>query len=342
MPMNKKTIILLTILIAIPLAYYFLKKDLNTNSTVNDDHFAISNLDDIDKIFISENKTKDFALLTKDPNNVWRINNRWVVNESRMRILLETFRDVRVKYEVPEEAKSTIMAQIAGTGVKTMIYNGNKLMKSYFVGTPTSDMLGTYIVESGSNNPIVVHIPGMNGFISSRYFTDSIEWRNKNIFNIPSRSISEIQVKWPNNPKNNYRIVNTDNDVKLMDNIGNEVTDINGLKLKSYLNLFMVHEKNNLACEGFHKNFSQSKVDSIANGKPFFEISVTQQNKSSKTLRLYRKPIQVNTYEAYDGGGNLLEYEQDKYWGVQDDENWIMEIQDLVFAKIMKKVTDFK
>lgn len=340
--MNKKTLLLLAILVIIPLLYWYLKKDINTNSQIEDDYYAISNLEQIDKIFISENKSKNYAILTKGKDNVWKINNRWVVNESRMRILMETFRDIRIKYEIPEESKETILAQIAGTGVKTMIYNGDKLIKSYFVGTPTSDMLGTYIVEQGSKDPVVVHIPGMNGFISSRYFTDSIEWRNKNIFNIPKSDISKVQVSWSENPNQNFQIVKQKNNIKLLNKNGDEVKNINSLKLKSFLNLFMVHEKNNLACEGFHKKFSKEKVDSISNSQTYFAISVTKNDGEKRTLKLYRKPIQVNTYEAYDNDGELLEFEQDKYWGIQDNEKWVMEIQDLVFAKIMKKLNDFK
>lgn len=339
--MNKKNIILIVVLIALPLVYFILEKDISTNSDLEEDHFAISNLEDIDQIFISENKSKRFALLSKDENNIWRINNRWVVNESRMRILLETIRDIRIKYEVPQNAQSTIMAQIAGTGVKTMIYDGDKLLKSYFVGTPTSDMLGTYIVEQGSERPWVVHIPGMNGFISSRYFTDSVEWRNKNIFNIPREEIKNVQVKWPNQPQENFTIKREGEEFRLLNDEGKEVSEVNSLKIKSYLNLFMVYEKNNLACEGFHKKFSQEKVDSIKNSTPYFTIEVQLLNGKQKKLKLFRKPIQINTYEAYDNEGNLLKYEQDKYWGVQDDEKWIMEIQDLVFAKIMKRRKDF-
>jgi hypothetical protein len=304
-------------------------------------HFAIKNLEQIDRIFISENKTKKYALLHKDPQNVWRVNNNWVVNESRMRILLETIRDIEVNYEVEKSAREQILPQIAANGVKTMIYRGDKLIKSYFIGTPTSNMMGTYILEEGSSTPMVVHIPGMNGFVSSRYFTDSVEWRNKNIFNIPREGIKQVDVNWPGNPTFSFIIKNTAAAPQLMDAHGTILSEINELKLKAYLNLFMVYENNNLACEGYHKDFEPSKADSIAKSEPFFSITVTQKNGQIDQLKLFRKPIQVNTYEATDEEGGLLEYEIDKYWGVLNDESLIMEIQDLIFAKILKKKTDF-
>lgn len=339
--MKKKNIILVIILIILPLLYYVINRDVESNSTVSKEHFAIKNLEQIDRIFISENKTKKFALLSKDNQNIWRVNNNWVVNESRMRILLETIRDIEVNYEVEKNAIPPILQQIAANGVKTMIYRGDKLIKSYFVGSPTSNNLGTYILEEGSNTPMVVHIPGMNGFVSSRYFTDSIEWRNKNIFNIPREAIEQVNVNWHQTQEHSFVIKNTKGAPQLLDSKGNKVSDANELKLKAFLNLFMVYENNNLACEGYHKEFDASKADSIAQSIPFFSLTVIQKDGLKKTIKLYRKPIQVNTYEATDDEGNLLEYEIDKYWGVLNDESLIMEIQDLIFAKVLKKKTDF-
>lgn len=340
--MNKKTFLLITILLAVPAAYFLLQKDVDTNTELSPEHYSIKNLEQIDKIFISENNTKDFALLTKDNNNVWRVNKNWVVNESRMRILLETIRDIRVKYEVDPSTQKAILGRIAASGVKTMIYSGDKLLKAYFIGTPTSNMLGTYIAEQGSTRPAVVHIPGMNGFVSSRYFTDSIEWRNKNIFNIPSENIAELRVEWPENLNDNFTIENTGSEVKLLGPGGQEAKGYNKLKTKSFLKLFMVYEKNNLSCEGFHKRFSKEKVDSIAKQTPYFIVSLKQKNGTTKELKLYKKPIQVNTYDAYNDQGELMEYEIDKYWGIQDDEDMVMEIQDLVFSRIMKTNRDFE
>lgn len=340
--MNKKNLLLIVILVALPIAYYFLSKNIESNTEISKDHFAIKDLEQIDKIFISENKGKNYALLTKDENNIWRVNNNWVINESRLKILFETFRDIEVKYEVDEKAAKPILAQIAATGVKTIIYSGDKVLKSYFVGTPTNDMMGTFMVESGSKKPVVVHIPGMNGFVSSRYFTDSIEWRNKNIFNIPKNEIKEIKVTWANSPRDNFTITQTGDNIVFVPNNAVELNKFNELKVKAFLNLFMVYENNNLACEGFHKEFSKEKSDSIASNNWFFKIDVLRTNGQTKILKLFHKPIQVNTYDAYDDAGQPLQFEIDKYYGVQNDEKLIMEIQDLVFSKIMKKPSDFK
>jgi len=340
--MSKKNIILIIILIALPCIYFFLKTDIETNAAISKAHFSIKNLEQIDKIFISESKTKKFALLTKDHQSVWRVNNNWVVNESRMRILLETIRDIEMNYKVDDKAQEQILSQIAANGVKTMIYKGEKLLKSYFIGAPTNNMMGTYILEEGSSTPYVIHIPGMNGFVSSRYFTDSIEWRNKNLFNIPRERIGKIDVTWAQQPNQNFSIENTANKIELKDQSGEKVSQVNELKLKAFLNLFMVFENNNLACEGYHKEFSSTKADSISKSSWFYKLTLTEKNGNKKTLKLFKKPIQINTYEATDDAGNLLEYEIDKYWGVMNDETLIMEIQDLVFSKILKTKDNFK
>jgi len=340
--MTKKNLILLLVLIALPLAYFVLKRNINSNVAKDKNYFAIKNVEKIDKIFISNSATKEHATVAKGADNVWRVNDNWIVNEVRLQRLLETARDLEIKYEVDEDVRAEIMKQLAATGMKTMFYSNGELVKSYFVGNPTVDMMSTYIVEEGSNKPYVVHIPGFNGYQTPSYFTDSVEWRNKNIFNIPAETIKEVKVEWAEKPYASFSIVQSEGNIKMQNAKGENLSDVNELKVKAFLNIFTVYENNNLACEGFHKNFSPTRADSIASAPWFYKITVTEKSGKQTSLRLYKKPIQVNTYSAYDDNGNPLNYEIDKYWGIKNNEPLIMEIQDLIFAKIMQEATDFK
>jgi len=343
--MTKKNLILLLVLILLPLAYFLLKRNVNSNMALDKDYFAVKNLEKIDKIFISNSATREYATVAKGADKVWRVNDNWIVNEVRLQRLLATARDLEIKYQVDEDVRAEIMKQLAATGMKTMFYSNGKLIKSYFVGNPTVDMLSTYIVEEGSDKPYVVHIPGFNGYQTPSYFTDSVEWRNKNIFNIPAKAIKEVKVEWAEKPYASFSIIQakgTEGNIVMQNAKGEVLSDVNELKVKAFLNIFTVYEGNNLACEGFHKNFGAARADSIAASPWFYRITVIEKNGKQTTLKLYKKPIQVNTYSAYDENGNPLNYEIDKYWGVQNNEPLIMEIQDLIFSKIMREAVDFK
>ncbi len=339
--MSKKNLILIVVLCSIIGAYFLFRKDINNSTSLRKDFFAIKEINDIDKIFISSNQDKSYVILSRNKQNVWYVNDKWILNASRLKILLETAKDMEVKYQVNDNDKKEIMAHIATIGFKAMYYKNNRLMKSYFIGSNTLDLMGTFIVAEGSNNPAVVHIPGFNGFLTTRFFTDSIEWRDKNIFNIPASQIKNLSVVWNNQPEQSFSINQQDKTIEFSPLIKVAAPNFNELKVKSFLNIFSVYEKNNLACEGFHKKFTKRQVDSIMNSQWFYKIEITKQNGEKTSLKLYRKPIQINTYEAYDTQGNPLEYEIDKYWGVKDDEPMILEIQDLVFDKILKGVKDF-
>ena len=57
-----------------------------------------------------------------------------------------------------------------------------KKIKTIYIGGETADQLGTYMMISGAKEPYIVHIPGFNGYLSSRFLCKKEAWRSKKIF----------------------------------------------------------------------------------------------------------------------------------------------------------------
>jgi hypothetical protein len=68
---------------------------------------------------------------------------------------------------------------MAAKSTKIEIYSKGEKVKQYYVGHATQDNTGTYMLltnpETDKNyeEPFITHIPGFEGFLSTRYLTES-------------------------------------------------------------------------------------------------------------------------------------------------------------------------
>ena len=107
--------------------------------------FAIKDSKSIDKIFIVASTGKSVTLSKQDTN--WLVNGKYNARPDNIRLLLKTFRRIDVRSPVPKAAVNNIITEIATGATKVEIYQGNdKPSKIYYVGNPTNDNQGTYMI----------------------------------------------------------------------------------------------------------------------------------------------------------------------------------------------------
>ena len=76
-----------------------------------------------------------------------------------------------------------VVKEMASHNKKVEIYDKNgKLMKAYFVGGPSLDALGTYMLMEKAKTPYVTAIPGFQGVLDTRYTTDEQVIRSLTIY----------------------------------------------------------------------------------------------------------------------------------------------------------------
>ena len=111
---------------------------------------------------------------------------------------------MQVKKPVGKEVLDEVIKKMIIKGTKVEIYENGKLSKVFYVGGNTPDDLGTYFYMDKAKEPYICNIPGFNGFISTRFFTNLNGWRSKNVFRNTEDEIAEINVQWMDNPKEFY------------------------------------------------------------------------------------------------------------------------------------------
>jgi hypothetical protein len=319
--MKKNGIILvITLVLALAaLALYLTNRRGTIKKELKD--FAVKDTGSVDRIFLADRRGRKI-LLERNPDNTWTLNKKYKARPDGVKTLLYTMYNLDVKSPVAKAAHNTIIKQLAASGVKVEIYLKGKLEKTYYVGGTTQDQLGTFMLLEDSSTPFVMHIPGFNGFLNTRYQTDELGWRDKSIFRYGQEDITGITVINHGKPASSFRIEKENNEYVLRDTAGRALGG-DPLKVKSYVASYKnVHAEDIIA----------DSPDSVLRTKPAFTLEVTDRNKKVKTLRLYHKP---NHAGHIDEKGRLYPHDMERMYAFTDGD--FLMVQLYVFGRLLKE-----
>ena len=332
--MKKSTKILLAIVIFASAIYFVMSRKPWSNFKTERKDFTIKDTASISKIFLADKKGNT-VLLQKEENG-WRINNTYDADLGKINLLKSTMHDMEVRNPITEKEFNKVVANLASIGTKVEFYNGEELIKTIYVGEATPDGTGTYMIVEGSNTPFVTHIPGFVGYLTPRFLTDPIKWKDKLVFNYTAELISKVSVAYPEKPEFSFEINNL--------NSIPEVTGFQGSKIVGDPNFarYYLSSFTNLYLESYGDDIKKEASDSIIKQQPFCVIVLKTKNNTTKKLTVYLKGIDQRTKERYDMAGNGLPYDHEKYFAVVDNDKTLAYIQDYNFGRLFRTALDFK
>ena len=315
--------------------FYIINRDKKDKIKPDLQNFAISNPDEIDKIFMVRKGGQPLILTKKE--GIWFLNDSIAANEQKVNMLLvETASKLMVTGPVPKTARNNVITKMAATGTKVEFWKGTEKVKTYFVGGTTPDQMGTHMWIEGAQDPYVVNIPGFNGYLNSRYQTEPIEWYSKALFNWANSDIQSVELNYPAHPEWSFKFNKNGDKVDITVDGINNGKKVNTAALLGYFGLF-----NGVYSGGFPENVNSNKMDSLLNTTPFAILTVTSVNTKTTKLKIYRKEAQDNSHSLYDKEGNRLVYDPERYYAFLNNATQLIYIQDLVFKNILVKYQDF-
>ena len=316
--MIKKIIIsILSIVLIYCFIYYNQKIKLD-----NEKNFSISEIEKIDKIFLSDRKGNNITL-QKDSNR-WTVNNKYNVRNDAISTLLSTIQKISIQRPVPKNGYNNVIKQLATTGVKVEIYY-NKKMKTYTVGGSTSNHLGTYMLMDNSENPYIVHIAGFNGFLSPRYGIQGYEldinnWRDNTVFKIETEIINEISLI--DLEENNNSFTLKTKPLSLLDINNNDIKyDLD--KVINYLNNFSQLNS---------ENFKGNNID-ITNEKLIYRLKINYDNKVDI--------LEAYTFSKNNNNSNNSKPNVERMYAKLNNGEFLL-IQNYVFNKVFISIEELK
>lgn len=334
MKKNKFLIITLLVLIAIA-SYFFISKSSGTLKNELKD-FAIEDTVSIDKIFISDYTGEKVTLTRGD--KYWVVDGAHKARPESIEVIMNTFYRIAVKSPVAKAAMNNVIKDIATKTIKVEIYQGkDKPSKVYYIGGPTQDQMGTYMVLENdgekSSVPFIMHIPGFAGYLSTRFFANPLQWRDATIFKYNSEEIKSIEVTYHEKPEESFKIeknnsVSSTGQISLIDGqTAQPIQKFDTNKVIQYLGLFENINYEMIVLD----EVKPEKQDSIRKISPFFTIKLTDvYGKITKIVSLHMP----NYKQVLDDNGTPHPYDLDRMYGILNDDDALIYIQFYTFDKI--------
>jgi hypothetical protein len=335
------TIAAISVVILSGISFWILKH--NQSGTIRKElyDFAVPDTASITKIYMVNTGGKQVTVEKEKPGE-WKVNSKFKARNDAVKNLLTCIKDLQVRTPVAKSALENVSKQLATSSTKVEIYQGEKLVKSYYVGGDTQDGLGTFMLltdlETGENSsmPFIMFIPGFNGFLSVRYFMDEDLWRDRSIFAFYPDQIASISVQYPHMLDSSFTIsLNNSNIISLADNKGTNISDFDTLKAKQYINYY-----SNIQYEALKNDLPKSLRDSVISNGPVHVITLKDREGKTYIAKTFAKPAPPNSVDPVTG--KLVTQDLDRMFVLINDGKDFATVQYYVFGKLFPLPSYFK
>jgi hypothetical protein len=331
MKSNRILIIGIVLLVAV-LGYMYMQ---NGRTTLGGDlkNFTVEDTASVDRIFIADKQNHKVLLERKGPA-LWSVDGKYNARQDGIKMLLETLNKMVVRNPVAKSMEQKVLKDLAGPSQrKVEIYQKGELTKVFFMAAETPDKMATYMLMDGAESPYEIHIPGLKGFLQTRFNSDGRLWRDPVIFRYDYRDMRSVEVKYPSMPQDGFT-VKYDGKITSLYHPGNPIPDpaLDSLRAFEYLNSFR-----NIGYEfEVVETFSKTIKDSILASSPFIEVSVTDKNGSINSMKGYRRPTSLVSEVAE--GEEKPPFDVDRMYGMINNGKDFVLIQYYQFDKVIKPV----
>lgn len=330
---NKLVIIGILILSTLAAYLYFGEEKGTLKKELMD--FAVEDTASIDKIFLAD-KAGNRITLDRINSGKWTVNSKYRARWDLVNVLLKTIKTIEVQSPVSRNSRDNIISRLSAGAVKIEIYQGGREpSKVYYIGGNTQNTLGTYMLLEGSSEPYIMHISYFFGYLSTRYNTKLIEWRDKTVMNYQFKDIASIKIEYSQENKRSFKIENIGNwQYELWDLANNKlITDYDTTNLTVYLTSFK-----NIQFESFLNNYSVTERDSIMLVPTLHEIECRNLSGDVTTIKTYLKKADD---ELFDGEGKRIFYDPDRLFAQVNDSGELVTIQYFVFGHLLLELENF-
>lgn len=338
MSKNIRTLLILAFLAALIVIAYKLtasqeKSSLSNNALSN---FAIDDTASINKIILTDTYGGDGITLIRQEGG-WGTENSACIQEHLVQTILKTIKRIQVKGPVPKNTIETINKNLAAHNKKVEIYQNGKLSKTWYIGNPTADHYGTYMLLKDpklgkSPEPFIMFLPSMHGNLKTRFITDSREFACTEVFSYRPDNISSVSVSYPAESKKDFTIKALENETFALFNENGSVPFFDTANVRNYLlALKKIHFE--------HPNytFNQAEIDSLKLASPQTIIEVELKSNESNRILCYRKKLD---YEKLDLDGKPQIWDKDRLWVILNDGTLTLS-QYYVFDKLLQDISVF-
>jgi Domain of unknown function (DUF4340) len=332
--------LLIILLLGAATAWFVWHKTSGIGS-LDEKSLAIDDVKDITKVVLTCSDKRQIEL-TK-PGNAWMVNGKFAARTELTQNILTILNKIRILCPVAYAAHDNVIKQMMNYNVKVEVYTGKSQSpaKTYYIGGPTPDQQGTYILyeENGkiAERPYIAYIPGYRGYLTPNFNTDLETWRSKLLFDYNTDDIKAISIEYPGQEQNSFsitRVTGDSFDLKPLDSKFLKPEAYQQKYIRQFVSFFSP-----VSVESYDNNYS--KKDSMMQTVPLCIIQVTDKNNAVNKVRLFHMPLSQRSKTQFDEKAELMTYDVDRFHAAINDDKDFAIVQYYTFGKLMRNYPDF-
>lgn len=258
------------------------RKETASSTLGWDRKFAVDDINKVHKVFIAK-RTGEITTLTRNGDH-WLFNGMHKVSPNAIENVLEVVGDVTLKYVPPKAATDHIVKEMAARGIKVEVYGkGDELLKAYYIGGVNADARATFFIMEGSEQPMAVEIPQMEGQVRTRFDITGDFWRDRTIFDLQPEEIQSVAIEYPKQRNKSFNLNKKGNGFEVSP-FYNNVQPLSGTVENGRVEGFFVNFEKRIA-ESFDSEYAFK--DSVRATIPFSIVTVTDTKGASKKVTFY-------------------------------------------------------
>jgi len=333
MKRNKTILPVLLVLLLSGLTFWIVTNKGKSKGTLDENamNFAVEDTAAVSKIVLADKAGKSITLTRQGKQ--WSVNGTHTARPDAVKLLLGTIKTIAVKSPVGVKAKENIIKWMATGATKVEIYQGDELVRVYYVGGETQDQLGTYMLlsdpETGENaeSPFVMEIPGFTGYLSTRYFTNEAEWRDRTVFRHSPPEIRSIRVEHRDRPELGFQLDLQDAYTFSLKSLSGAPLPLDTLKAKQYVTYYGA-----VGFEVIENRIQAAKKDSIIATPPAHIITLTDTKGKVNRIKMFLKQ---GDGEPRDSTQKIYIDPDRMYALINNDKDFVL-VQYFVFGKLLQ------
>ena len=274
--------------------------------------FKIEDTASIDRIVLS-NRSNQQTVLVRNTNR-WDVENgNFPARKDLVEVTLNTLRRMEVKEFVSKAGRDHQLKQLAVHGTKVEVYQNGEITRRFYVGGPTQNHMGTYMMLDGADMPVVVYVPGFRGYLSNHFTPNIQEWKSRQIFAYHISDIQSVKVKHVRNPEQSFKVeVLSPLQFALFrgPSLSQNMPSFDTSLVKVFLQNFKA-----LGFENF-VDVNAARMDSVRAGYGLYSVEVLDKEGTLRKVDLYQIPLPPGTLNML---GEPVNFDVDRMYGVVDD-----------------------
>lgn len=310
----KNWLLLILLIVLASAAYYFYSTDGKATNKEDFKDFAIEDTANISRIFIGDINGKHVTL-NKD-GKIWRINNNYEARPDAIGLILKTVHDIKIQSPISKNKIETVIKRMASNSVKVEFYDKtDALLKTWYIGDPTPSRVGTYMLleKEGkkSSKAYVTHLLTEKGSLKSRFFRDSLLWRDRIMLKVNPQKIKSIEVVHSVDTNVSFKITNDNNVFSAIDLENNQTRSI-----PAEIAIPFFKKYKSIYYEYLDNRTPESMMDSIKNSTPRHLITIHMDNGEQFKLSTYFMPVREG---ATLNNGEPIDYNPERMYAFCSD-----------------------